>query len=108
MHLESVMYVATEPNQTVFSPSHEPLLDFLMSAFYFSKTFSVVYNIVYIFLFGKWAFLCHPKGWHLPAHYFVKFTRITRYGFRRHILPALFTSNFRGRLICNVVTVNKR
>ena len=72
MHLESVMYVATESNQTVFSPSHEPLLDFLMSAFYFSKTFSVVYNIVYIFLFGKWAFLSHPKGWHLPAHYFVK------------------------------------
>lgn len=70
MHLESVMYVATESNQTVFSPSHEPLLDFLMSAFYFSKTFSVVYNIVYIFLFGKWTFLRHPKGWHLPAHYF--------------------------------------
>lgn len=41
-----------------------------MSAFYFSKTFSVVYNIVYIFLLGKWAFLSQPKGWHLPAHYF--------------------------------------
>ena len=24
------------------------------------------------------------------------------------LVPALFTSNFRGRLICNVVTVNKR
>mgnify|MGYP007013888662 CR=1 FL=1 len=33
-----------------------------MSAFYFSKTFSVMHNIVYIFLIGKWTFLCRPKG----------------------------------------------
>ena len=22
-------------------------------------------------VFFSWAFLCHPKGWHLPAHTFV-------------------------------------
>jgi len=76
MHLESVMYVATESNQTVSSPSHEPLLDFLMSAFYFSKTFSVMYNIVYKFskckLFCGHSYATLKGGIFLPT-LFVKF-----------------------------------
>ena len=44
-----------------------------MSAFYFSKTFSVMYNIVYIFSKCK-CFRGHSyaalKGRHLPAHAF--------------------------------------
>lgn len=77
MHLESVMYVATESNKTVFSPSHEPLLDFLMSAFYFSKTFSVVDNIVYNFLLASGHSYATLKGGIFLHTIFVKY-RIKR------------------------------
>ena len=41
-----------------------------MSAFYFSKTFSVVHNIAYIFLFGKWhSYAVLKDGIFLPTLY---------------------------------------